>query len=309
MSESESAGADTVTVREATREDYEDVVAFTTDTWDELDDYIPDVYHEWLDEQGDGRRTLVADAGDDIAGIAQTVILSPTEAWSQGMRVNPAYTGQGISRAITEELFDWARDQGANVMRNMVFSWNEAGLGQSRALGFEPVTEFRWLHPDPEPAPDMAAIREPSFAWEAWQSSEGCDVLDGLALDLDESWALRELTPAMLERAAREESLLAIQADGEPVGMAYRTRTTERENQEGTTETWAEYGVGVWTDLDAAESILAAIADDAADCDADRTRVLIPETARFVSDGAALRTPVSDHPDFVLAKDLTGQRS
>jgi GNAT superfamily N-acetyltransferase len=309
MSESEAPDAVEMTVREATPEDYEDVVAFTTDTWDELDDYIPDVYHEWLDEQGDGRMTLVADAGEDIAGIAQTVILSPTEAWSQGMRVNPAYRGQGISRAITEALFDWAGNQGANVMRNMVFSWNDAGLGQSRALGFEPVTEFRWLHPEPEPAPNGDAIPDPTVAWDAWQASDASSVLDGLALDLDESWALRELTREMLERAKRETSVLAIQRDGNPVGMAYRTRTTERENEEGTTETWAEYGVGVWTDLDAAESVLAAIADDAAACGADKTRVLIPETARFVSDGAALRTPVADHPDFVLAKDLTGARS
>jgi hypothetical protein len=48
-----------------------------------------------------------------------------------------------------------------------------------------------------------------------------------------------------------------------------------------------------------------AIAADAAEIGADRTRVLIPETVRFVSDGASLRANIAEEPDFLLAADLT----
>lgn len=297
---------DTVEYRPATHDDYEDVVAFTEETWNDLDveasDYIPDVYHDWID--GENQRTVVADAGDAIAGIAQMVMLSEYEAWAQGMRVNPAFRGEGVAMGINDDLFAWAREQGATVARNMVFSWNQAGLGQSRANGFEPVTEFRWLHPEPDESATAEAA-DPDAAWAFWSGSEAREHLGGLGLDIDETWALRDLTREFFERAAAETALLTASDERGTHGVAYRTRTVERE-REGETETWAEYGVAAWADIDAAEQLLAAISADAAACGADRTRVLIPETAEYVTDGAYLRAKISEEPDFVLAADLTG---
>jgi GNAT superfamily N-acetyltransferase len=294
--------------RKATHDDYDDVVAFTEDTWSDLDvevsDYIPDVYHNRV--EGENRRTVVADAGDAIAGIAQVVMLSEFEAWAQGMRVNPAFRGEGIGMGINDALFTWAREQGATVARNMVFSWNQAGLGNSRANGYEPVTEFRWLHPDPDES-RTAEPADPDAAWTFWTDSDAREHLGGLGLDMDETWAMRELTRGVLERAADETALLGVTDEDGTHGVSYRTRTVERE-EDGETETWAEYGVAAWDDLDAAEQLLAAISADAATCGADRTRVLIPETARYVSDGAYLRVNISEEPDFVLAADLTGGR-
>jgi len=296
--------------RPATAEDYEDVVSFTENTWSNLDvgvsDYLPDVYHDWLD--GEQRRTLVADTGEDIAGIAQLVLLSPYEAWAQGMRVNPSYRGEGIGTELVEALFEWGRKQGAVVARNMVFSWNQAGLGQSRALGFEPVTEFRWLHPEPDADAldgNEPTAGDPDTAWTYWSGSAPREQLGGLALDMDESWALRELTHDMLERAAEETALLTVVDRSGTSAMSYRTRSFERENDDGETECWAEYGVGAWKDTAAGRQLLQQIAADAASCDADRTRVLIPETARYVSDGAYLRAEIAQEPDFVLAADLS----
>lgn len=296
-----------ITLRPATHEDYDDVAAFTSDTWGEGSDYIPDIYHDWI--EGDDKRTIVADTGEDIAGIAQAVLLSEHEAWAQGMRVNPAYRGQGVSTAITEELFNWARGQGRTVIRAMVFSWNQAGLGQARASGYDPATEFRWLQPDPDPdqqSPDgYEVVTDPDAAWSYWIGSDACSHLRDLALSLDESWAVQELTRDLLHRAADEQTVFAVQTDSGTVGASYRTRTYERENDEGVEQQWAEYGIGAWERVDAADALLAAIAADAAALGADRTRVLIPETARAVSDGALLRAGISEDPDFVVAADLT----
>jgi GNAT superfamily N-acetyltransferase len=299
--------------RDASDGDYEAVRSFTEETWADLDvevsDYIPEIYHDWI--EGESKKTIVADAGDDIAGIAQFVMLSEYEGWAQGMRVNPEFRGRGIGSAIVETLFEWARSQGATVARNMVFSWNQAGLGQSRALGFEPVTEFRWMHPEPDGSHDPPATADPDAAWAYWSGCEARDQLRGLALDMDHGGALRELTREMLARAASESALLTVTDESGTTGLSYRSRLFETESEDGTgaeTETIAEYGVAAWEGLDAGSELLEKIAADAADCGADRTRVLIPETADYVSAGAYLKAAIADEPDFVLAADLTGDQ-
>jgi hypothetical protein len=150
-------------------------------------------------------------------------------------------------------------------------------------------------------AVSSATSVSPAAVWSYWRQSEARERLAGLALDADESWALRALTPGLLVDAAEETALLAVTDDRGVRGFSYRTRTYERDS-----ETGAEYGVGAWDDLAAAARLLAAVAADAAAIGADRTRLLIPETGRHVSDGARLRTGLADEPDFVFAADLTG---
>jgi GNAT superfamily N-acetyltransferase len=300
-----------IELRQVRPEDKEAVVAFTEETWADRggSDYIPRIFDEWIAGDGDDQRTFVLDVDDgaDVAGICQGVMLGDDEAWAQGMRVNPEFRGHGVSLDLTHGVFEWAAGAGATVCRNMVFSWNIAGLGQSRAAGFAPATEFRWAHPDPDPDadPDHAVTEDPDAAWRYWTDSHAREHLRGLALDAGESWALSELTRERLAWAADETAVLAVEDDGAR-GMAYRTRTYDRENDEGSEETWAEYGVGAWEHADHARSLFAAVARDAASVGADRTRVLVPETAPHVSDAAYVRAGISDEPDFVMAADLVG---
>lgn len=294
-------------IRPARSEDYEAVAAFTRDTWPDRDgtDYIPRIYHDWIAGDENRKRTLVADAGEEIAGICQAVMLSSHEAWAQGMRVNPAFRGEGISTDLNTALFAWAREQGATVCRNMVFSWNTAGLGGSRTAGFEPVTEFRWAQPTPEARAESERTQDvstdPAVAWRYWMDSSAREQLGGLALDRTESWALSELTMTDLDTA---DAVFSVVDEGVRA-MAYRNDLRTTETDDGDTETVAEYGVGAWDDTPAARTLFDAIKNDAFSIDADRTRVLIPETVEYVSDAAWLRAGISDHPDFVLAADLT----
>lgn len=313
-------------VRQARPEDEDAVRAFTSDIWaDRGGDYIPHIYQEWIAGDGDDQRTLVADpdAEGELAGIAQVVRLSPWEAWCQGMRVNADYRGRGISRQLNDALFEWAREKGCSVARNMVFSFNVPGLGASRASGFEPATEFRWAHPDPSPGPepdtsidpetttatdidsDITVSNDPGAAYAYWTDSDARDHLRGLALDFDESWAVAELTRERLHRAADETAVITV-GDPNTRGMTVRVRDYERENDDGDAERWVEYGAAAWDDVESARALFAAVARDAADVGTDRTRVLIPETARHVTDAAAARVELSDEPDFVFAAELTG---
>ncbi|WP_266078767.1 GNAT family N-acetyltransferase [Haladaptatus caseinilyticus] len=299
-------GVTEIELRKATHDDYDGVIAFTEDTWADRDgdDYIPRVYHDWID--GDDRHTIVADAGDEIAGIVQAVMLSDWEAWGQGMRVNPNFREQGVASRMTDKLFGWARDRGATVFRNMVFSWNVAGLGSSRAAGYDPVTEFRWAHPEPDTdvRSELSVTDDANAAWKFWTGSDVRTHLQGLALDFDESWALSELTREDLRRSAENDELLVIQDDGVQ-GFSTVSREWEWENDDGEPETWVEYAVGAWGDTESARALFTEIARDAGERGAKKARVLIPETVRFVSDTAYCRVEISDDPDFVMGADLT----
>lgn len=323
-----------VTIRDAREADADAVAAFTGDTWgDRHEDYIPRVFPEWARTDDDEQRTLVATvtpeattggdvdpnvlvAGDGtgaaaagepeaVVGCVQGVLLSEWEAWAQGIRVTPDVRGLGVGTRLTEATLEWARSAGAAVCRNMVFSWNAAGLGQSRAAGFDPAAEFRFARPTPDPGTPSAAIDDPDpdDVWGFWQRSDARDRLRGLALDPAESWACSELTRARLSTAADDGRLIAVD-DGGIAACAVRTRIDERESEDGT-ERIAVYGVAAWRDVDVAGTLYAAIAADAAGREANATRVLIPESVVHVSDTAANRVNVAGEPDFVLSADLT----
>ncbi len=308
-------------VRQATHDDYDAVAAFTSDLWtDRGGDYIPGIYHEWIEDDDEPKKTFVAEVDDGVVGIVQAVMLSSDEAWIQGMRVDPDYRRRGVSQQLNEACFAWARDRGAIVARIMVFSWNTTGLGAARGGGYEPVTAFRWAHPEPElhPGADAAATTstaashtvttDPAAAWRYWTHSDGRVHLDGLGLTPEETWALRELTRADFERFADETAVFAVDTHDGLAGAAYRNRTYDRESDDGEKQSWAEYGVGVWADVDSARSLFSAIARDAAELGVDRTRVLIPETVDDVSDAAAAGVELSEASDFVLGIDLTASR-
>ena len=330
-----------LTIRPARLDDAHAVESFTEDTWpDRGGDYVPRVFESWVEEMAGPAadeadvRTLVADVDGRAVGLHRTVLVSPSEAWCSGMRVDPDYRGEGVAVRLAEAGFDWARDRGASVARCMVFSWNVAGLGAARTAGFEPATEFRWAHPAPtvwrggtangvdedaHGADGLADARvgDPAAVWEYWQDSDAFAHLGGLALDPAEPWALSSLTRERIEAAADEGRLLAVGEGrggrvvpgvevGGARGFAVRVRVTDRaaDDGPGEAERWAEYGVADWATPEAAEALFSAIARDAGALDADRTRVLIPETVRAVSDAALARVDVAESPDFVLAADL-----
>src|SRR5712692_1712753 len=84
----------TVEVRPARPEDREAVLAFCRQTW-EWGDYIEYVWDEWLH---DARGVLfVVTVEGKPAGVANMRMLNETDAWLEGMRVDPAHRQQGLS--------------------------------------------------------------------------------------------------------------------------------------------------------------------------------------------------------------------
>jgi GNAT superfamily N-acetyltransferase len=300
-------------VRGARPDDYGAVVDLAEDTWPERgEDYIPRVYEEWMETEGDDRRTLVVDPVDEpgLAGIVRGVLLSDRKAWAHAMRVNPDYRGMGVSAKPTRGLFDWAAGAGASVCRNrnVVFSWNEAGLGQSRSVGFEPVTEFRWADPDPDPDAAVEGFEvtdDPAAGWTCYQGSDAAAHLRGLAptpRSRGRSPSARSggsAGPPTGRRASRSRTGASSGAAPPGPGVRHRDRR-RRKRDPGGVRRRGLVGPG------GRPGVFAAVARDAAGVGADRTRVLVPETPRHVSDAAFTRAGISDEPDFVLAKELAG---
>ncbi|MCU4716471.1 GNAT family N-acetyltransferase [Halapricum hydrolyticum] len=294
-------------IRRARADDHEDVVAFTRETWSDRDveDYIPDAFEEWVETDGPEQRTVVVEVDGSVVGVCQGVVLSEHEAWLQGMRVDPDHRGSGIALSMMDDLLSWAREQGASVARDMVFSWNGGGLGLSRAAGFGPATEGRWAQPAPDPSasPGLERRDDPDAAWSHWQRSDARDHLSGLGVDTDEPWSLSEVTRERLHEDCQR--VISLRDETGTRATTARIRQRERNTDDGV-ETWAVYGHSAWDSPDAARALFDAVAADAADLGVDHTRVLIPETCRHVSVAAAADGRISDEPFFVLEADLTG---
>lgn len=86
-------------VRRAREEDREAVLAFCNQTWD-WGDYIAYVWDEWL--HNENGILFVATLDGQPVGVANLRMLSASEAWLEGMRVDPAYRQHGIANALFE---------------------------------------------------------------------------------------------------------------------------------------------------------------------------------------------------------------
>ena len=281
--------------REATPEDHDDVRDLCAHIWTERDsEYLDRVYPGWI--QGDRKHTVVGVEDDRVVAIAQGVMLSSDEAWFQGLRVHPDVREQGVASQVLDRLNAWAVDSGATVSRNWVYSWNGAGMGISRSLGFQPATSFRWARPEPTADGNVEEIdRDPDEAWSIWSESDARDAFGGLALDRGESWAL--------SRCTREDVHAAdpiVVTEGPGRAMTYRAITFEREDT-----TTAVYAVSAWDHPAAAAALFDAIAIDANEIGANAIRVPVPEDPTLVSDTALARVGFDPEPHFIFEKRLT----
>jgi ribosomal protein S18 acetylase RimI-like enzyme len=126
-----------IEIRPARSEDREAVLAFCVNTW-EWGDYIEYVWDEWLnDPQG---KLFVATMDGQPVGVAHVRMLNKTEAWLEGMRVDPAFRGQGIATALYDAQVTEAKHRGATTARLITDSTNTAALhlldrGSMRRVG------------------------------------------------------------------------------------------------------------------------------------------------------------------------------
>lgn len=126
-------------IRQAIASDIPAIVAFTTGTF-AWGDYVPDVIGEWIDDQTG--MALVAVVDGVTVGVARSVLLTPTEAWSHGIRVHPDHRGLGIAGSLADALIEWARNADALVVRLLIEDDNTASIRHVDKVGFRMSVPF-----------------------------------------------------------------------------------------------------------------------------------------------------------------------
>ena len=145
-------------------------MSFATHTWDGWD-YIPRAWPAWLAAR-DGVLLVGCRPEDDRAvAVSRVAMLSKTEAWVEGIRVDPAVRGLDVATDLQVAELSWAAAQGATVVRYATGSDNLGSHRLGARHGFELAVEFRalWHSEDPENDPDEPsayddAVREAATA-------------------------------------------------------------------------------------------------------------------------------------------------
>ena len=205
-------------LRPARPDDKAAIAAFTRDTFS-WGDYVGERLDEWL--AAPDSMTVVAEAGGEAVAIARGALLSPTEAWSQGLRVHPDHRRRGLGTALLEHLATWAGAAGARVMRLSAETGNGPALSLFPGLGFRPIGD--WLEAERpvasgKPVPGgnggkrvpalerltPAPPYEADAAMLAWAGGPLERAAHGL---FTAHWSCRRLTVDDLQAAARRRAL------------------------------------------------------------------------------------------------------
>ena len=238
-----------IRVRRASEEDTDAVLAFSRTTFDGWD-YLPDVWASWL-EARDGAVFVAepvepGEAAGDRNGrpiaVGRVALLSPAEAWMEGLRVDPAVRGRGVATAFQVAELTWAQAQGAAVVRYATGETNEASLRLGARHGFSAAGRWRAIRPaEPDGSPAAGAarpailsrlrarglvVREEGEAPGLWERlRDDATFRGGEGLYEWRAWAWQALTPARLaSHVARGELLGVDAADGRALALLAHER-------------------------------------------------------------------------------------
>jgi N-acetylglutamate synthase-like GNAT family acetyltransferase len=100
-------------------------------------DYLLGAWGAWMQTPGDIQ--LVAEHGGRLAGCVRAGLPSPSEAFVQGLRVDPEVRRRGIGRQLLLDLEARLRRRGVTVQRAVTAQGNERARGLAAALRWREV--------------------------------------------------------------------------------------------------------------------------------------------------------------------------
>jgi ribosomal protein S18 acetylase RimI-like enzyme len=121
--------------------DKDRVIAFTFNTWgDDEDDYIKDVFDEWLvDPPGEFTAAVI---DEHVVGIAKLSAMGDDEWWLEGLRIDPAYRRRGIASTLMRYHIDLARRLGGKMVRYMTGGSNVGSQTIGARAGFQHIITY-----------------------------------------------------------------------------------------------------------------------------------------------------------------------
>jgi len=183
-----------VLCRPARQSDTEDVMELTSTIW-EGDDYVPEVWAEWLvDPEG---MLAVAEHEDRVIGLGKLTWLAPGEWWLEGLRTHPEFEGHGVASHLHEFLLNFWLQNGDGVLRLATASFRKSVQHLCERTGFEKTGEFTFFKaPALEAAQDgfqLILEDETHNALETCLSSSSLALGHGL-MDLGWKWTKPAMT-------------------------------------------------------------------------------------------------------------------
>jgi len=207
---------DKIRVRPAQTEDREQVLAFCARTF-EWGDYIGDVWDRWINDPAGP--LLVAVVDGQVVGTGKVTMISGSEAWLEGLRVNPSFRGQGLAQAMYEAAETTARKRWAKVARYATFSSNTAIHNLSERFGYRRVARFIEFAAPAEAGPLPERLRQ--------EDAGAAEVLLATAAGLASSgglyaggWHCQELRGGRLREHIVNGEAYAVHWDRRPVAVA-----------------------------------------------------------------------------------------
>lgn len=108
-------------IRPLTHEDYDDVYDICKDIW-EGTDYLPNYFHQWVDDTG-FFYGMVDKTTNHVIGVDKFSILYDGTGWFEGLRVHPAYQGKGLATVMTDHILAVAiRELDSGRVTRLAFS-------------------------------------------------------------------------------------------------------------------------------------------------------------------------------------------
>jgi GNAT superfamily N-acetyltransferase len=187
--------------RRATLADRPAMLEICAGVW-EGEDYLPDVFDEWVAEPG-GQFTA-AEIDEKVVALARLAKLAPGEYWLEGIRVHADYRGQGLAAALHNHHLDlWRKWGEPGTLRLATDSENLPIIKLCERTGFTRLFEFAFAEAEAQAGSHRFSLVKPSEAERAFERLTQLPWYAELYGLCDLGWKWRALTPAYLtERIA-----------------------------------------------------------------------------------------------------------
>jgi len=118
------------------------VAAISAQIWDGYD-YVPLMFDKWVGDTT-GEFSLIC-VDNEVAGFGKLTMLSPEDAWLEGLRMGQAHRGLGLAKSLTKYYVNMCRERGVRSLRLSTFVENHESLHIIETHGFQRIASFKLL--------------------------------------------------------------------------------------------------------------------------------------------------------------------
>lgn len=160
-----------IAYRKLAHEDYDDIADMCKDIWDGTD-YLPELFHEWVDDKGLFLGAVDTSA-NKVIGTDKYSVLHDGTGWLEGLRTHKDYRGRGIGKELALRVFRQAmEDLSKGRIRKIAFSTHITSvesITMMKGLGFKLEQEYIFIQKEYSQSDAGMSLKD--FTAEEWKPS------------------------------------------------------------------------------------------------------------------------------------------